>query len=480
MTEPAIDAIAAHIAANDLAFKTAQVVRDRHYADALAAIEVVRAFIRERKYILYGGTAVDYALRLRGTHLYDDDDFPDFDFWSPTHIDTACELFSLIASRCNACAGASTSCPVRLVKAVFPHTMRIGVGDNIWVADISYIPPELYERIPTMMYDGMRFVHPHQQFVDMHNSLAFPYDNAPNEVAPARWQKDVKRFNLLSEHYPIEVPAVLPQAHEVPALREVRVPMRMATQCAFAGFAGLALILAQLDAPQRASLPRLIKEKCSNRELVFSVPHGIIEYFAPRSVLAAAHAQLRARSYCALLNLTYPCTCACAASASDATYVEYGCEYMLVACAELTVVHARAVSVQQLLRHFVASYMRLHHLRAPFPYDAPDANYYAQLYRATLDLIEEYQQMDIMLPQTDVIGANNISYATAVDMYKQCARILQQSRARCAYADPNSAQYIAPPLLIPRRITLDEACDPNRAPFAYEKCAILKISGEEV
>ena len=44
------------------------------------ALDIVREFIVERGLILFGGTAIDYALRLKGSKIYPDEQRPDFDF----------------------------------------------------------------------------------------------------------------------------------------------------------------------------------------------------------------------------------------------------------------------------------------------------------------------------------------------------------------------------------------------------------------
>jgi hypothetical protein len=64
------------------------IIHDPFYDDVMKATQIVRDFIISRERILYGGTAIDYALRLKGEKIYPDDrlDAPDFDFFSPTHI----------------------------------------------------------------------------------------------------------------------------------------------------------------------------------------------------------------------------------------------------------------------------------------------------------------------------------------------------------------------------------------------------------
>jgi hypothetical protein len=50
----------------------------------------------------------------------------------------------------------------------------------------------------------LRFVHPHYQKMDMLRACSFPFDDCPLCVIFHRMKKDIKRFNLLEDAYPIE------------------------------------------------------------------------------------------------------------------------------------------------------------------------------------------------------------------------------------------------------------------------------------
>ena len=53
------------------------------------ALDIVKKFIVDRKLILFGGLAIDYALRLKGDKIYSDTKRPDLDFLSPRNVDDA-------------------------------------------------------------------------------------------------------------------------------------------------------------------------------------------------------------------------------------------------------------------------------------------------------------------------------------------------------------------------------------------------------
>ena len=164
------------------------------------AFEIVRVFLRNKQRIIYGGTAIDFALRLKGTQLYSDarnEAYPDYDFYSPDHLDDAYALAAELHA-----AGLPN---VSAIRAMHFQTMKVRV-DFVPVADISFMPADVYALLEdklTLTYEGMRLVHPDFQRLDLHSALAYPFDNAPQESVFERLKKDVKRLNLLMELYPL-------------------------------------------------------------------------------------------------------------------------------------------------------------------------------------------------------------------------------------------------------------------------------------
>lgn len=182
-----------------LSEKTAdfKVISQRYDADGPMqdrALEIVRKFIADKKLIIYGGLSIDYALRLRGRSIYPDAQRPDFDFYSPRNVEDAYELANILQR-----AGFKD---VGAIRAIHVQTIRVRV-DFIFVADISYAPPDVFARFPTVNYEGLRVLHPDYQRLDMHLAFCFPFNGAPREDVFHRWSKDVKRFALLQETYPI-------------------------------------------------------------------------------------------------------------------------------------------------------------------------------------------------------------------------------------------------------------------------------------
>lgn len=168
------------------------------YTDITRALGVVKEFIIKKNLILVGGMAIDFALRLVGDNIYTDKQIPDYDFYSPNHAADAYELATIL---CNE-GFKNISC----INAMHITTMRVRV-DFETVADITYCPTKVYKQVPTLMYDKLRFVHPHWQMIDQHSSLSLPFENPGMEVIFHRWKKDMVRYDKLYKYYPV-VPVV--------------------------------------------------------------------------------------------------------------------------------------------------------------------------------------------------------------------------------------------------------------------------------
>ena len=127
---------------------------DPVFEDLIEAIEVVKKFIIDHKLIIYGGSAIDYALRLKGDKIYPDDllKVPDLDMYSPNNVEHSYQLADIFYKM-----GYKEA---RAINALHMETMRVDLVDNHFIADITYRPPELFETLPYLEYKGMRIIHP--------------------------------------------------------------------------------------------------------------------------------------------------------------------------------------------------------------------------------------------------------------------------------------------------------------------------------
>lgn len=201
----------------------------------LKALDIVKDFIVDNNLIITGGMSVDFALRLKGEKLYDDFILPDYDFFSPEHHNHAYELGSILCSKLKDHQGDAPN--ISVIDALHITTMRVRVN-FVAVADITYLPIEVFNKLPTMEYPyqgkKMRFRHPHLQMVDQHRALSMPYENAPREVILHRWEKDMKRFDLLYKHYPI-----IGKAIDDSQYQDINLDLNIIKNSCICGFAGL-------------------------------------------------------------------------------------------------------------------------------------------------------------------------------------------------------------------------------------------------
>lgn len=238
-------------------FEVVAQVRDADAPVGDRALEIVHKFIVERGLILYGGQAIDFALRLRGSRIYPDHQTPDFDFFSPQSVDDAYDLADILRDAGFANIGA--------IPAIHAQTMRVKT-DFIFVADITYAPRAVFDSFPTVSFAGMRVLHPDYQRTDMHLAFCFPFNNPPREDVFHRFAKDLKRFRLFQEFYPITTGASL----SVDESTNVRggagggTPMAVEvdlTHVAVHGFAGYGVFRATFDLLAVASAEAGVSKK---------------------------------------------------------------------------------------------------------------------------------------------------------------------------------------------------------------------------
>jgi hypothetical protein len=153
-------------------------------------IEVVEEFLKNKKRICYGGTAIN-ALLPPDDQFYDPTvELPDYDFFSPNPMKDAKELADIYYkkgfSRIEAKAG------------VHAGTFKVFVN-FIPVADITYLVPELFRKIKkeAVSIRGILYSPPNFLRMLMYLELSRP------KGSPSRWEKVLKRISLLNKNYPL-------------------------------------------------------------------------------------------------------------------------------------------------------------------------------------------------------------------------------------------------------------------------------------
>lgn len=170
------------------------VKKDVGYPEIKEALEWVGNYVHNNGRVLYGGMAIDMNLKKSGHEgIYKEGNIPDYDFFSTTYYEESCEIADKLYEM-----GYHN---ISAINALHVSSRRVRVN-FVSVADLSYIPPSVY--FPTQEYEGFKVVHPWFQLMDMYKSLAFPYSGPPRENIMNRYEKDIKRLNMLVVQYPLE------------------------------------------------------------------------------------------------------------------------------------------------------------------------------------------------------------------------------------------------------------------------------------
>jgi hypothetical protein len=153
-------------------------------------INMIETFIKKTKSIVYGGTAVNNILSSK-TQFYDYDyEIPDYDFFSKEPLKHAKELADFFSKK-----GFED---VEAKSGVHHGTYKVFVN-QMGVADITYLHPELYKTISkdAIKKNGILYAPANFLRQSMYLELSRPMGDV------SRWEKVLKRLNLLNKEYPL-------------------------------------------------------------------------------------------------------------------------------------------------------------------------------------------------------------------------------------------------------------------------------------
>ena len=109
-----------------------------HSEEVKEIIDIVETFIKDKKLICYGGTAINNILPVQDQFYNKDIEIPDYDFFSHSALDDAKLLADIYASK-----GYKD---VEAKSGVHHGTYKVFVN-FIPVADITYVPKDLFKAI---------------------------------------------------------------------------------------------------------------------------------------------------------------------------------------------------------------------------------------------------------------------------------------------------------------------------------------------
>ena len=410
-------------------FEHLVIKHDPAYGDIIAAIDIIKQFIIDHGLIIYGGSAIDYALRLHGDKEYPDEALaiPDLDFYSPDNVQHSYIIADILYK-----AGWENS---RAINALHTETQRVDIMDNHFIADITYVPKVIFDSLTYLTYNNMRIIHPDLQRLDIHSSLAFPYDDPPREVIFARWQKDIRRFNKLAKYYPLAIKEGIP-------LRICKAPAQL-RKYVLNGFLAYAIIYNDFVSAMK-SHELVVNKKIIPAKLDITGDMIIFETIDQIVDLVSYKPEKNANELSDKNVVTYepygnilPLMCTCVYENVNITISSTHNRLVATNTVIIGSVPFRIVNVQYLLRHFLAlSYASISgstsiYIQTP----TKIANTYLAYYESLMLMINEIPG-DVnspLFPSIHTYGNENISISREVALNK-------------LYIDLNEAQPIKTPL----------------------------------
>ena len=156
-------------------------------------IDIVEHFLRKKKLVCYGGTAINNILPLEDQFYDKSTELPDYDFFSSNALEHAKELADIYAKH-----GYND---VEAKSGVHHGTYKVFVN-FIPVADITSLPRNLFKSIQnkSIKVDGILYAPPDYLRMAMYLELSRPKGDV------SRWEKVLKRLTLLNKNFPMRNP----------------------------------------------------------------------------------------------------------------------------------------------------------------------------------------------------------------------------------------------------------------------------------
>lgn len=157
--------------------------------DIEKALNIVADFIKDKKRIIYGGTAINMLLP-QEDRFYDEYEIPDYDFFTPRAIQDSVQLSTALRRHYS---------HVEIRPSMHVGTFKIFVDFNP-VADLTQMKPSVYKAMSKTTVEsdeGFPILSPLLLKLGIFIELSRPHGDV------TRWEKVNKRFQLLQKHYPV-------------------------------------------------------------------------------------------------------------------------------------------------------------------------------------------------------------------------------------------------------------------------------------
>ena len=155
-------------------------------------IEIVENFLKKKKLLCYGGTAINNILPKHAQFYNKEYEVPDYDFYSYNALDHAKELADIYYKE-----GYEQ---VEAKSGVHEGTYKVFVN-FIPMADITSLHKELFDSLSKecISVSGIKYVPPNFLRMGMYLELSRPAGDI------SRWEKVLKRLNLLNKYHPMKI-----------------------------------------------------------------------------------------------------------------------------------------------------------------------------------------------------------------------------------------------------------------------------------
>jgi hypothetical protein len=161
-------------------------------------VSIVESFLRKKKLICYGGTAINNILPV-SDQFYDRNlQIPDYDFFSKKPVEDAKELADTYFKEGFA--------NVEAKAGVHFGTYKVFVN-FIPIADITLLAPKLFDNLQkdSIKVNGILYASPNYLRMAMYLELSRPAGDV------SRWEKVLKRLILLNKNYPLSASSCSPK-----------------------------------------------------------------------------------------------------------------------------------------------------------------------------------------------------------------------------------------------------------------------------
>jgi hypothetical protein len=178
-----------HNAVNIAEMKTGQKIKQSN--DILTIIKILEDFMRRKKVVCYGGTAINNILPVTDQFYDKDVEIPDYDFFSPMALKHSKELADIYAE--------NNYDDVEVRSGVHPETYKVFVN-FIPIADITQLEPKIFKVLikHAIRKEGIFYAPPDYLRMQMYNELSRPDGDV------SRWEKVYRRLLLLNKDHPFK------------------------------------------------------------------------------------------------------------------------------------------------------------------------------------------------------------------------------------------------------------------------------------